>query len=71
MNSKDVIKAVIERDWEVMLSIIPEGVEYRGDIYNKVEDFAIWDTYDHLARYVKPAQDMLINSCLTKVLEVD
>lgn len=71
MNNKlaaEIVQAVINKDWAYMLTLFPEGVEYKG-INNTVDHFEEWETYDEFSRYVAPAREMLIDKCLNKVLE--
>jgi hypothetical protein len=70
MLAEVIIKAVINKDWQTMLSFVPDGIEYRASIYKKEEDFTEWETYEDFARYIEPARDKLINICLTKALEL-
>ena len=64
-----ILQAVMNEDWAYMLTLFPEGVEYRGTC-NTVDDFDDWDTYDTFARYTHPAQKMLKDKCLSKVLDL-
>ena len=74
MNNKlkiiEIIEIIKNKDWKLMLRLIPEGIEYKCYKYKTEEDFEEWDTYDNFVRYIKPAQDILIEKCLDKVLEL-
>jgi hypothetical protein len=64
-----ILQAVMNEDWAYMLTLFPEGVEYKGTC-NTVDHFDDWDTYDTFARYTHPAQKMLKDKCLSKVLDL-
>ena len=44
--SINLIKAVRNKDFNYMLSIFPEGVEYKGYKFITEEDFMNWDNYE-------------------------
>ena len=59
-----LIEAIQNRDWVELLKYYPQGVEIRGDKYNTPADFSEWDSYETYARYVSPAQNLMIERCL-------
>ena len=65
-----LIKSVINKDWNYMLSVFPEGVEHRAYKYTEPEHFSDWVDFDDFTRYVSPAQDLMIGKCLNKVIEL-
>jgi len=69
-TAKEIISAVIENNWAAMLTHFPDGIEYRGDIYNEPRSFTDWDTFDEFARYIAPARDMMVEKCLRYVKQI-
>lgn len=65
-----LIRSVINKDWNYMLSIFPEGVEHRTYKYTEPEHFSDWEDFDDFTRYVSPAQDLMIEKCLNKAIEL-
>lgn len=66
----NLLKAVGDKDFGYMLSIFPEGVEYKNYKFITEEHFTNWDNYGEYARYVSGAQDMMIKKCLDKAIEL-
>jgi hypothetical protein len=66
----NLLKAVRNKDFGYMLSIFPEGVEYKNYKFITEESFTMWDNYEEYARYNSGAQDMMIKKCLDKVIEL-
>jgi hemerythrin len=64
----NLIKAVRNKDFNYMLSIFPEGVEYKGYKFTTEEDFMNWDNYEEYMRYYAKAQDMMIENAWIKLL---
>jgi hypothetical protein len=66
----NLLKAVRDKDFDYMLSIFPEGIEYKGYKFTKEEHFINWDNYEEYVRYYVGAQDVMIKKCLDKVIEL-
>ena len=64
-----IITAVRDENWEEMLNIFPEGIEYRTLKYDCHETFTEWESYEEYSRYVAPARAMMKEKCLNKALE--
>ena len=65
-----LLKAIRDKDWSYMLSIFPDGVEHRTYKYTTEEHFTEWETYEDYARYNSCAQDLMIEKCLNKAIEL-
>jgi len=65
-----LLKAIRDKDWNYMLLIFPEGVEHRAYKYTTEEHFTEWETYEEYTRYNSCAQDLMIEKCLDKVLDL-
>jgi len=68
MKAKEILIAVKDNDWDLMLKLFPDGVEHRTFKYKTASDFTDWGTYDDFARYVYPAQCLLKDMCLNYVI---
>lgn len=64
LDIQQVLLSIYCRNFEEMLSYIPEGIEYRGIIYNKPKHFQLQRTYEEEAKYGYPARLKMIDACL-------
>lgn len=65
-----LVSAITRDDFDSMLREFPEGVTYRGEKYNKVEDFTEFTTFDNYIRFKLPIIRKLKVKCLDKVATI-
>ena len=62
-----LVSAIARDDFESMLREFPDGVTYRGEKYNKVEDFTEFTTFDSYVRFKMPIIRKLKVKCLERI----